>query len=82
MFCSLSFPSLPSSATPGVQARWFQPSARADVSVGSAFNGIEQVAGAQRGGKTRVLFSFQEEFTRAVRNSRHDVNAYGAAKGA
>lgn len=37
VFC-LSFP--PSSATPGLQSRWFQPSARTDVIVGSAFNDI------------------------------------------
>lgn len=30
----------PSSATPGLQSRWFQPSARTDVIVGSAFNDI------------------------------------------
>lgn len=29
-----------SSATPGLQSRWFQPSARTDVIVGSAFNDI------------------------------------------
>lgn len=39
-FCFFLLFFFPSSAKPRLQSRWFQPSARTDVTVGSAFNDI------------------------------------------